>query len=73
MEDLKSFLEEQIDRKAKLSIRFRDVQGAVTTIMARLEKMEEVSGRIILETDQGLVIGLDEVEEIGGRPNSDYC
>ena len=69
----KDYLEEQMDLKRPCTIKFRDVQGAVTEIRGHIVKMEEVSGREIIETDAGFVIGLDQVMSVNGRPQSNYC
>jgi len=69
----KNYLEEQMDLKRPCTIKFRDVQGAVTQIKGRIVKMEEVSGREIIETDAGFVIGMDQVIAINDRPQTNYC
>jgi hypothetical protein len=69
----KGFLEKQMDLKRTCSIRFRDVQGAVTTIKGHIIKMEEVSGREIIETDAGFVIGMDQIISVNDRPQENYC
>jgi len=71
--DFKNFLEEQMDLKRPCTIKFRDVQGAVTQIKGRIIKMEEVSGREILETDAGFVIGMDQIISVNERPQANYC
>lgn len=70
---LKNYLEEQMDLKKLCTIRFRDVQGAVTEIRGHIVKMEEVSGREIIETDAGFVIGMDQLIAINDRPAENYC
>ena len=70
---LKDYLEEQMDLKKLCTIRFRDVQGAVTEIRGHIIKMEEVSGREIIETDAGFVIGMDQLIAINDRSAENYC
>lgn len=73
MQNFKDYLEEQMDLKRPCTIRFRDVQGAVTTIKGHILKMEDVSGREILETDAGFVIGMDQIISVNDRPRENYC
>jgi hypothetical protein len=73
MNSFKEYLEEQMDMKRVCTITFRDVQGAVSTIRGHIVKMEEVSGREIIETDAGLVIGMDQLISVNGRPQENYC
>lgn len=69
----KEYLEEQMDLKRPCTIKFRDVQGAVTQIKGRIVKMEEVSDREIIETDAGFVIGMDQVISVNDKPQENYC
>jgi hypothetical protein len=69
----KDFLEEQMDLKRPCTIKFRDVQGAVTQIKGRIMKMDEVSGREIIETDAGFTIGMDQVISVNDRPQENFC
>ncbi|MGZ3951883.1 MAG: hypothetical protein ACXVBZ_10830 [Flavisolibacter sp.] len=69
----KQYLEEQMDLKRPCTIKFRDVQGAVTQIKGRIVKMEEVSDREIIETDAGFVIGMDQVISVNDKPQENYC
>jgi hypothetical protein len=73
MEKFKEYLEEQMDLKRVCQITFRSVQGALTTIRAHIIKMEEVSGRTIIETDGGFVIGLDQLVSVNDRVQENYC
>lgn len=73
MQSFKDYLEEQMDLKRPCTIRFRDVQGAVTTIKGHIIKAEEVSGREIIETDAGFVIGMDQIISVNDRPQANYC
>lgn len=73
MESFKEYLEEQMDIKRSCAIKFRDVQGAVTTIKGHIIKMEEVSGREIIETDAGFVIGMDQIISVNDRHQANYC
>ena len=69
----KDYLEEQMDLKRPCTIRFKDVQGAITTIKGHIVKMDEVSGREIIETDAGFVIGMDQIISVNDRPQENYC
>ena len=69
----KDYLEELMDLKRPCTIKFRDVQGAVTQVRGHIVKMEEVSGREIIETDAGFVIGMDQIISINDRPQANYC
>lgn len=71
--DLKDYLEEQMDLKRPVTIRFRDVEGAVSEIRAHVVKMMETAGRYMFETDAGLLIGVDQVIEVNGRKAENYC
>jgi len=73
MSDFKDYLEEQMDLKRVCNIQFRDVQGAVTTVKGHILKMEEVSGREIIETDAGFVIGMDQIISVNHRIQSNVC
>lgn len=73
MNNLKNYLEEQMDLKRPCTIKFRDVQGAVTTIKGHVVKMDEVSGREIIETDAGFVIGMDQIISVNDRIQSNVC
>ena len=73
MNALKDYLEELMDLKRVCTIKFRSVDGGVTTIKGHIVKMENVSGRDIIETDAGLVIGADQILEINGRRFENIC
>jgi len=73
MPGFKEYLEEQMDLKRVCDITFRDVQGAVTSIKGHIVKMEEVSGREIIETDAGFVIGMDQIISVNDRSQIDLC
>lgn len=73
MNNFKEYLEEQMDLKKLCDIKFRDVQGAVTTIKGHIIKMDEVSGREIIETDAGFVIGMDQIISVNDRPQANLC
>jgi hypothetical protein len=73
MEKFKDYLEEQMDLKRLCTIQFRDVQGALTSIKGHIIKMEEVSGREIIETDAGFVVGMDQIISVNDRIQSDIC
>ena len=73
MESFKNYLQEQMDFKRSCTIKFRDVQGAVTIIKGHIVKMEEVSGREIIETDAGFVIGMDQIISVNDHPQVNLC
>lgn len=73
MESYKEYLEQLMDLKRPCTIKFRDVQGAVTIVKGHIVKMEEVSDREIVETDAGLVIGMDQIISVNDRPQANYC
>jgi hypothetical protein len=73
MDALKEYLEELMDLKQTASITFRAVDGGVSTIKGHIVNMDNVSGRDIIETDAGLVIGADQILEINGRRFSINC
>ena len=73
MQSFIDYLQEQVDLKRSCTIRFKDVQGAVSEIKARVIKMDEVSGRHMIETDAGFVIGVDQIISVNGRPQENYC
>lgn len=73
MDALKEYLEELLDLKRDASITFRAVDGGVSTIKGHIIKMDAVSGRDIIETDAGLVIGADQILEINGRRFENNC
>jgi hypothetical protein len=73
MQSFKDYLEELMDIKRTCSIKFRDVQGAVTTIRGHIVKMSEVADREIIETDAGFVIGMDQIISVNDRQQANYC
>lgn len=73
MSNFKEYLEEQMDLKRVCTIRFRDVQGAVSTIRGHIIKIDDVSGREMIETDAGLVIGVDQLISVNERVQENYC
>ena len=68
-----NYLEELRDLKKVCSITFTDVEGMLTVIRGRITKIEEVSGREIIETDAGLVVGMDQVVAVNDRQQANYC
>ena len=70
---LKAYIEELKDLKQVCTIRFVDVQGMEVTIRGHIIRTEEVSGREIIETDAGFVIGIDQIVSINDRPGDNYC
>jgi hypothetical protein len=73
MDSFKEYLEEQMDLKRPCTIKFRSVQGGVSTIRAHIIKMDSVSGRDMIETDAGLLIGVDQLIEVNNRVPENYC
>lgn len=73
MDTLKEYLEELMDLKRPASITFRSVEGGVSTVKGHVVKIENVSGREIIETDAGMVIGADQIVEINGRKFENIC
>ena len=73
MDSFKEYVEEQMDLKRECSIRFRFVDGGISSIRCHIVKMENVSGREIIETDAGLIIGLDQILEVNDRKPVNYC
>ena len=73
MNALKEYLEELMDLKRPASITFRPVEGGLSTVKGHVVKMENVSGRDIIETDTGLVIGTDQIAEVNGRKFENIC
>jgi hypothetical protein len=73
MESFKEYLEQLMDIKRPCTIKFRDVQGAVMIVKGHIVKMEEVSDREIIETDGGLVIGMDQIISVNDRSQANYC
>jgi len=73
MDSFKDFLEEQMDLKRPCTIKFRDVQGAIAVVKGHIVKLEEVSGREIIETDAGFAIGMDQIISVNDRPQENYC
>ena len=73
MDNFKDYLEEQMDLKRPCTIKFKDVQGAVAMVKGHIVKMEEVSGREIIETDAGFAIGMDQIISVNDKPQENYC
>lgn len=73
MDSFKDYLEEQMDLNRPCTIKFKDVQGAVAMLKGHIVKMEEVSGRDIIETDAGFAIGMDQIISVNGKPQENYC
>ena len=53
MNTLKEYLEELMDLKKDSTIKFRSIEGGVTTVKGRIVKIDTVSHRDIVETDAG--------------------
>ena len=73
MDRFKDYLEEQMDLKRPCTFKFKDVQGAVAMVKGHIVKMEEVSGREIIETDAGFAIGMDQIISVNDKPQENYC
>lgn len=73
MADFKDYLEELMDLKRTGTIKFRDVDGAVSEIRAHIIDVDEVSGRYMIKTDLGLTIGLDQIIAVNDRVQDNYC
>ena len=73
MKELKNHLEELMDLKRVVSIRFRAVDGGVSETRGHIVKMETISHRDMIETDSGLVIGVDQILEINGQSFENIC
>lgn len=73
MDAMKEYMEELMDLKRTCTIRFREVDGGVVELKGHIVKMETVSGRNIIETDAGYIIGADQILEINGRSVENIC
>jgi len=73
MDPFTAYLEELMDLKRICTIRFRPVTGGVSTIRARITRMEETSGRYMIDTDAGLLIGIDQLIDVNDRVPGNYC
>ena len=67
------YLQEQRDLKRPCTIKFRSVDGGVSTIKAHIIDMSTVAHRDMIETDAGIHIGLDQIVEINDRRPENYC
>ena len=73
MDSRKDYLEELMDLKRDCTIKFRAVDGGISTVRGHIVKIDTVSGRNIIETDAGLTIGDDQILEINGRSFENIC
>jgi hypothetical protein len=73
MSEIKDYLEEQMDLKRDCTIKFRSVEGGLTTVKGHIVNMDTVAGREIIQTDAGLVIGADQIVSINGRSFENNC
>ncbi|HUC83181.1 MAG TPA: hypothetical protein VMR70_19885 [Flavisolibacter sp.] len=73
MNNIKEYLEELMDLKRVATIRFRAVDGGVSETKGHIVKMETLVHRDMIETDSGLVIGLDQILEINGQSFENIC
>lgn len=73
MNDLKAYLEELMDVKRSVTVKFRTVDGGVAETEGHIVKMDSVSGRDMAELDSGLIIGTDQMLEVAGRRFQNLC
>jgi|GEM_PF-1964206 len=73
MDRFKEYLEKQMDLKRPCTIKFRSVDGGVSTIKVHIIDMSTVSDRDMIETDAGIHIGLDQIVEVNDRMPENYC
>ncbi|MDB5208354.1 MAG: hypothetical protein JWR72_3429 [Flavisolibacter sp.] len=73
MDSIKEYLEELMDLKRVASVKFRFVDGGITETKGHIVKMNSVSGRDMIETDTGLLIGTDQIVEVNGRSFENIC
>ncbi|MBA2328982.1 MAG: hypothetical protein H0V91_05125 [Flavisolibacter sp.] len=71
MSSFKEYLEELIDLKRESSITFTSVDGGVSTVRGHIVKFETLVGRDMIETDTGLIIGVDQIIEVNNRQAPD--
>jgi hypothetical protein len=73
MDAMKALLEELMDLKRTCSITFRSVDSGISTVKGHIVKMDNISGRDIIETDAGMTIGADQIVEVNGRRFENIC
>ena len=73
MNTIKEYLEEMMDLKQVATIKFRFVDGGITETKGHIVRLDSVSGRDMVETDTGLLIGIDQILEINGRSFENIC
>ena len=73
MDPFKEYIVAQMDLKRPCTIKFRTIDGGVTTLKAHIVDLSTVSDRDILETDAGLHIGLDQIIQVNDRVADNYC
>jgi hypothetical protein len=73
MSTIKDYLEKLMDLKRVVSIKFRFVDGGITTTHGHIVKIDTVSHRDMIETDTGLLIGTDQILEVNGRSFENLC
>ena len=73
MSTVKEYAEELMDLKKTCTIKFRSVDGGVTTVKGHIVKIDTVSHRDMIETDAGFLIGADQILEINGRSYENNC
>ncbi|MGE5518720.1 MAG: hypothetical protein ACM3VS_02255, partial [Candidatus Dadabacteria bacterium] len=67
------YLRDQIDLKKRCTIKFRSVEGGISTIQAHILDMKEEAGRQMIQTDAGIFIGIDQIVELNGQQPQNYC
>lgn len=67
MSSFKEYLEELVDLQKVSTITFTSVDGGVSTIRGHIVKFETLVGRDMIETDTGLIIGVDQIIEVNNR------
>jgi hypothetical protein len=73
MDPIKKYLEEIMDLKRVATIKFRFVDGGITETKGHIVRLDSVSGRDMLQTDTGLLIGTDQILEVNGRTFENIC
>ena len=69
----KEYLEVLMDLKRNCTIKFRSVEGGVTSIKAHIIHIKNEGGRDMITTDAGISIGFDQLIEVNNRLADDYC
>ena len=67
MSSFTEYLEELVDLQKVSTITFESVDGGISTIRGHIVKFETLVGRDMIETDTGLIIGVDQIIEVNNR------